>query len=269
MRARNLKPGFFKNEELAKLPPLTRILFEGLWCMADREGRMEDRPARIKAEILPYDECDIEAMLNALQNFSEPFIIRYEIDSRRYIQVVKSGAHFNPHPNEKHSEIPKCLKKLQQKVEALLPLDGALALNPLSLNPESPLIESPILNPSPAPASPDRVPYEEFLKAYNDFRGPLPEAKTLNDDRRTKMRIRWAKNPSLEYWKDVTRKLAESDLAQKWASLDWILANDKNHNKAMEGNYDNRRNGAQNATRTSPNVSHRSNDPEREKQYAG
>ena len=38
MRARNLKPGFFKNETLAEIEPLGRLLFQGLWCMADREG---------------------------------------------------------------------------------------------------------------------------------------------------------------------------------------------------------------------------------------
>ena len=51
MRARNLKPGFFQNEYLADLPPLARILFCGLWCSADRNGRLEYRPKKIKAEI--------------------------------------------------------------------------------------------------------------------------------------------------------------------------------------------------------------------------
>ena len=49
-RARNIKPGFFLNEELGVLPPLVRILFAGLWCIADRDGRLEDRPKRIKME---------------------------------------------------------------------------------------------------------------------------------------------------------------------------------------------------------------------------
>ena len=44
MRTRLLKPGFFMNEELARLPVRARLLFAGLWCLADREGRLEDRP---------------------------------------------------------------------------------------------------------------------------------------------------------------------------------------------------------------------------------
>ena len=52
-RARNIKPAFFKNETLVELPVETRLLFIGLWTLADREGRLEDRPKRIKMEIYP------------------------------------------------------------------------------------------------------------------------------------------------------------------------------------------------------------------------
>ena len=51
-RTRSIKPSFFDNEILGDLPPLTRLLFIGLWGIADREGRLEDRPKRIKKELL-------------------------------------------------------------------------------------------------------------------------------------------------------------------------------------------------------------------------
>jgi hypothetical protein len=47
-RTRQIKPGFFKNDELAELPIEARLLFAGLWTIADREGRLEDRPKKIK-----------------------------------------------------------------------------------------------------------------------------------------------------------------------------------------------------------------------------
>jgi hypothetical protein len=53
MRACNIKPGFFKNEVLGTAVPILSLLFSGLWGLADREGRLEDRPLRIKAEIFP------------------------------------------------------------------------------------------------------------------------------------------------------------------------------------------------------------------------
>jgi len=44
MRSRNIKPGFFMNELLPEIELLGRLLFIGLWLLADREGRLEDRP---------------------------------------------------------------------------------------------------------------------------------------------------------------------------------------------------------------------------------
>lgn len=104
-RARNVKPGFFKNELLAECEPLARILFEGLWCEADREGRLEDRPRRLKAEYLPYDDCDVDALLAQLA--VRGFIVRYIIDGRAFIAVPMFTKHQNPHVREPASTIPK------------------------------------------------------------------------------------------------------------------------------------------------------------------
>ncbi|HGL4641597.1 TPA: hypothetical protein ACKFAW_004883, partial [Enterobacter hormaechei] len=64
------------NEDLAELDPLARLLFIYLWMLADREGRLEDRPKRIKAEALPYDNVDADLMLDDLAKAG--FIHRYE-----------------------------------------------------------------------------------------------------------------------------------------------------------------------------------------------
>lgn len=101
---RTIKPGFFQNDELAALPPLTRILFQGLWCLADREGRLEDRPVRIKAEVLPYDKADVNVMLKALEKAG--FITRYSRSGVNVIIVNKFQIHQRPHVNEQESVLP-------------------------------------------------------------------------------------------------------------------------------------------------------------------
>lgn len=103
-RMRIVKPGFFANDALAELPALTRLLFIGLWCVADRAGRLEDRPKRIKAEVLPYDDGDVDTMLQALHESG--FILRYSCDEHRYIQVVNFAKHQSPHIKEVASTIP-------------------------------------------------------------------------------------------------------------------------------------------------------------------
>lgn len=104
-RARSLKPGFFKNETLAELPPMARLLFAGMWTLADREGRLEDRPKRIKAELFPYDhDCDLETLLDGLSD--KQFIIRYEVNGERYISIPTFDKHQAPHYKEPNSSIP-------------------------------------------------------------------------------------------------------------------------------------------------------------------
>lgn len=58
-RTRSIKPSFFDNELLGGLSPLTRLLFIGLWGQADRAGRLEDRPLRLKKNILGYDDVTV------------------------------------------------------------------------------------------------------------------------------------------------------------------------------------------------------------------
>jgi hypothetical protein len=103
-RARNIKPGFFTNDVLGELDPLARLMFAGLWTLCDREGRVEDRPKKIKAETLPYDNCDPDALLDALRDGG--FIERYEVDGKRFIQVVAWSKHQTPHMKEAASTIP-------------------------------------------------------------------------------------------------------------------------------------------------------------------
>lgn len=103
-RARNIKPSFFTNDDLAEIDPLGRLLFIALWTMADREGRLEDRPRRIKAEALPYDDADVDALLDALHKHG--FILRYVVSGNRYIQVCAFTKHQNPHVKEASSTIP-------------------------------------------------------------------------------------------------------------------------------------------------------------------
>ena len=105
MRARGLKPSFFKNELLATSDPLYAWVFEGLWCLADRDGRLEDRPRRIHIEInagRAYEGTESSLTWLAEQGF----IVRYEHGNNRYIQVVNFSRHQNPHIKEPKSTIP-------------------------------------------------------------------------------------------------------------------------------------------------------------------
>lgn len=152
MRSRNIKPGFFKNEILASLPPLCRILYSGLWCIADRDGRLEDRPSRIKVEVLPYDECNVDDFLGLL--YKSKFIKRYSLNGLNYIEIPNFQKHQHPHIKEGESTIPAPL--LHGMNTKRTPDEHRVK------PPDSPILipDSPILNKEHI------VRFDEFWKIY-------------------------------------------------------------------------------------------------------
>ena len=105
-RARNIKPSFFTNELLGTEDPMVSLTFAGLWCLADKEGILEDRPLRIKAELFPYREnLDVNGYLTVLQRLG--FIHRYVVNGVGYLQVINFEKHQCPHHTEKSKKYPK------------------------------------------------------------------------------------------------------------------------------------------------------------------
>ncbi|EAA7987494.1 hypothetical protein BRR54_09175 [Salmonella enterica] len=103
-RSRNIKPGFFTNDELAECSPYARLLFAGLWTIADKEGRLDDRPKKVKALVLPFDNVDCDELLQQLHQ--RKFINRYQVNGEGFIQISNWKKHQNPHCKEAASEIP-------------------------------------------------------------------------------------------------------------------------------------------------------------------
>jgi hypothetical protein len=103
-RTRSIKPSFFKNEYLAECEPMARLLFVGLWTLADSQGRMEFRPMRIKAELFPYENCDIVCLLKQLAD--RGFVRAYESGHMKVLEIPTFGEHQRCHPDERDEGLP-------------------------------------------------------------------------------------------------------------------------------------------------------------------
>ncbi len=174
-RARNIKHSFFTNDELAEQQPLGRLLFAGLWTISDYKGDLELKPRKIKALILPYDNCDIIKLLINLDK--SRFITIYSLQDELYVHINNFVKHQNPHPNEKRkgSDIPKYSIEHAQPIDSkgvainhdkiktssdkirtnnadslsLIPDSRSLNPDPLSLNPDSLNPDKPIVGQKP------------------------------------------------------------------------------------------------------------------------
>ena len=182
MRARNVKPSLFKNELLATSDALNTWVFEGLWCMADREGRLEDRPRRIHLEINPGRAY--ESTETALAWLAEHgFILRYTHGSGQYVQIVNFTKHQNPHVREPASVIPAPGVSTEQAPD--------IATHIYESKPETSTIvapgqhqSGPALSSFPLPDSPSLNPLPTVESARARTATRLPADFNLTDERR-------------------------------------------------------------------------------------
>jgi hypothetical protein len=146
-RARLLKIGFFENEVLAEKPPIVRLTFAGLWLLADRDGRLEDRPVRIRGQLFPYDTgVDVDDCLGQLA--ADGFIERYAVDGARYIWIPKFNVHQSPHMREALSKIPKRPAILES-----LGYSGASPVRASDKHSSSPAVSVSVSDPVPVSVS--------------------------------------------------------------------------------------------------------------------
>lgn len=103
-RSRIIKPGFFTDEKIVSLRPEERLLFIGLWCHADREGRLKNRPNQIRLDVFPGTEVDVRSGLDALAGAG--LICRYRAEDIDIIQVANFTEHQRPHHREPDSILP-------------------------------------------------------------------------------------------------------------------------------------------------------------------
>lgn len=98
-RERTLAHGFFENHLLAGCQPLTRLLFQGLWTLADYDGCFKWEPEALAMKLLPRDQFDAVAAMEDLSRLG--FIRQYEAKGEMYGYMVNWLKYQDPHPREK------------------------------------------------------------------------------------------------------------------------------------------------------------------------
>lgn len=107
-RIRSIKPeiysheGLYEAEVFYKLP--LRVAYMALIACCDREGRFRWQPRRLKLHMLPYDDVDMEKVLNAFEE--RGFIKKYVFKGEFYGCIPSWNRHQKINSREKDSELP-------------------------------------------------------------------------------------------------------------------------------------------------------------------
>jgi len=200
LRTRHIKPSITSNPDLGRMGPIAEVIFTRLWMLADREGRLEYDPARIKYEALAnYPEITAETVAEVVENLSKSdMVVLYQgpsngIRQKQYLAVTNFHKHQWVHKNEKPSEIPepqpvKTKRISRSKTHGKLPgatSNGALVTsNKSGTTSSSKLLSSVPLTPPPFNGSDEpsngggvRVREESSPQPEADPPPPLPPGR--------------------------------------------------------------------------------------------
>lgn len=233
MRSRNIKPSFYLNDRLAACSPHARLLFIGLWCAADWEGRLQYRPARLRAELFPYEQLDIEALIKELveADKTDPMVVIY--GDGNYLHLPNFTNHQNPHKNERaypsKCPAPDCFSDDGRHMDGTWTghgraIDGTTRADSLLLIPDS-LIHDPDSTKSPTGSGgkegkrkKQKIDYSPILEIWRSRCVPagLPEPLKVEGKRKSALE-RCAKDPD---WMAILPEAIEALLSNPFNTGD-------------------------------------------------
>ena len=93
-RIRTIKPEFWEDEKLAKLPVYARLLFIGTWNFADDNGVLLANPVLMKSHIFPYEDIGISTISEWIDLLVENgMLIRTTYNGKDYLVIRKFLIH--------------------------------------------------------------------------------------------------------------------------------------------------------------------------------
>ena len=125
-RIRSVHPGLWTDERFMEVSPLARLLLIGIWTECDDKGSFEWSPIKLKARLLPVDNCDVSALLEELATAGS--IMRYEVAGRK-LGAVRNFTRFQrpKKPNDLYpqpAEVRNYCAGDAQEVPNQFPTDG-------------------------------------------------------------------------------------------------------------------------------------------------
>ncbi|KKM99277.1 hypothetical protein LCGC14_1149520 [marine sediment metagenome] len=106
-RIRTIKPEFWTDGTIVRLPFEARLLFIGLWNFADDAGYLPYDPIQLKLQVLPHDMVDAAVLIDLLVA-AELLTLHEGVGSRNYLQIKG----FDKHQKVSHPQPSRIIPEL-------------------------------------------------------------------------------------------------------------------------------------------------------------
>lgn len=232
-RQRMLHPDFFTDPKVVRCSMAARLLFQGLWCLADRDGRLEADPLALKMRVLPGDSVDIAKLLGELER--EGLVRLYSTAGKQLAWLPGFAKRQRPHPKEPKSELPG--------PDTAEPLPAVKKHGETVAKPSESFPSESFPSESVTTLSADADPGEVLAGIWNAEAPPeCPKVRDVTDKRKRAAKARWRDTPEPERWRAAIASMHERPFLRGqndrgWvADFDWLLQPDT-LTKLEEGRY--------------------------------
>ena len=259
-RIRTIKPEFWRNRELSKLPEFTRLVAIAVLNLADDEGFFEADPMLVRGDVFPFEDNSLRTH-GALTELSR---VGY-LEVRRTKSKGEIGYVCN---FEKHQVINRpTASKLRGLFESTNEIVDSQPLTDHSRITHGVLIEHSVLEREQgtgkgnregnreqgckganAPAVRDAADAIE-LEVVTEWNSKMGQSCKMTPKRKQSLRSRLKEPDWVGTWRDAIAKASASDFCNGlggngWkADLEWFLKPDSAL-KLLEGRFDNRDSGS-------------------------
>lgn len=243
-RNRMIKPETFESKTLSDISIEATYLFIGLWCYADDYGVYPFSHRQILGDIYKYrlntSEQDSKKWLKELLDAG--VIYKVEHNHKEFI-IIKNW--------KEHQRVTNPSKRRYINEKDLNKIVSNKTLNSVSqesMGCKEKEKEKEEIERERVKAASTALPSVEEIFSYWNSKEKLPTAQ-ITKSRLTKLKARVKENGFLENYQVVIDKLAASDFCtgendRGWkANFDWLVKNDVNYVKVLEGQFDNTKRG--------------------------
>lgn len=233
-RSRIIKPEFWSDEKLMKVSRDSRLLFIALWNFADDYGVLHNSTRKILGDVFPFDNSVSEKMVETWKNelISSGVLVVYN-----NFLIIKNWL---KHQKVAHPSKPLLTDDLDHIHEILMKHSGNTPTQ-VERERERERERGSVKDEAEDEEKPN---YQKYKNEWNELakKTNLNTVIKLSDSRREKLKTRLSE-PAFDFpailqkIKECKWLLGQNDRGWK-VDFDWILKNDTNYTKVLEGKYD-------------------------------
>lgn len=249
------------SEKVNEVSNNAECLFVRLMMKADDFGNFSANPKLVKSLCFPlkdFREADISRWLHELE--TSGLIALYDADNKNYLHILNFGQRLRtmnskyPKYVENQSDGIACDQSADQCQQSAVIGQPETKRNEVETNIDTKVSMSTIVDESTSNSyksvektksgiweylktEPKEIePYVDFWNLFAAEKG-VPKVRDITKKRRQKLKVRLSEK-SFNFC-NILRMAGNSEflLSNSWFAFDWIIENDSNYLKILEGNY--------------------------------